>query len=97
MHYSPDHSMSVQGTEDYKKEITLLKEKYKNQIDVFLGLEVDMYYEVDLSGYDYLIGSVHYLLRNGKYVGFDRSAEVVGNVINEHFGGKGMEYAKTKL
>lgn len=23
MHYSPDHSMSVQGTEDYKKEITL--------------------------------------------------------------------------
>lgn len=94
MHYAPDHSMSIDGTEEYKNEITLLKEKYQNKIDIFCGLEVDMYSEIDLTGYDYLIGSVHYLLCDGKYVGFDRSAEVVKGVIDEHFAGSGIEYAK---
>ncbi len=94
MHYAPEHSMSQEGTESYKKEINMLKEKYQNKIDIFCGLEVDMYSEIDLSGYDYLIGSVHYLLCDGKYIGFDRSAEVVKGVIDKHFGCNGIEYAK---
>lgn len=94
MHYAPNHSMSIDGTEEYKNEITLLKEKYQNKIDIFCGLEVDMYSEIDLTGYDYLIGSVHYLLCDGKYIGFDRSTEVVKGVIDEHFAGIGIEYAK---
>lgn len=94
MHYAPEHSMSQKGTEDYKKEITYLKEKYKDKIEIFLGLEVDMYSKIDLSGYDYLIGSVHYLLKNNKYIGFDRSSEIVKNIVEEHFFGNGLEYAK---
>ena len=65
MHYSPGHSMSIAGTEEYKKEIAALKEKYKGQLDIFCGLEVDMYSEVDLSGYDYLFGTAHYLKKDG--------------------------------
>lgn len=53
MHYAPDHSMSLKGTEEYKKEIAMLKEKYQDKIDIFCGLEFDMYSEIDLSGYDY--------------------------------------------
>lgn len=94
MHYAPEHSMSQEGTERYKKEIKELKERYQDKIDIFCGLEVDMYSEIDLLGYDYLIGSVHYLLCDGKYVGFDRSAEVVKGVIDEYFDGNGMKYAK---
>lgn len=94
MHYSPEHSMSISGTEEYRAEINQLKEKYRNQIEIFCGLEVDMYSEIDLSGYDYLIGSVHYLLCEGKYIGFDRSQKEVKHVIDTHFGGNGIEYAK---
>lgn len=94
MFYSPEHSMSIAGTEDYKKEITILKEKYKGRIDVFLGLEFDRYSEVDLSGYDYLIGSLHYLKIGDEFVGFDRSAEVVSQVIDRYFAGNGMDFAK---
>ncbi len=94
MHYAPDHSMSIEGTEQYKKDVALLKEKYKDKIEIFCGLEFDMYSEVDLSGYDYLIGSFHYFLIDGKHVGFDRSQEVVKGVIDRYFGGNGMEYAK---
>ena len=94
MSYSPSHSMSVEGTEEYKKEISRLKEKYADKIDVFCGIEFDMYSEDPLVGYDYVIGSYHYFLIDGKYVGFDRSADEVKRVIDENFGGDGMKYAK---
>ena len=60
MFYSESHSMTPEFTEAYKKEISKLKTKYADQIKIFLGLEVDMYSKIDLSGYDYLIGSLHY-------------------------------------
>lgn len=37
MYYSEEHSMSLEGTEKYKAEISLLKQKYSDQIDVFCG------------------------------------------------------------
>lgn len=94
MSYSPDHSMSLEGTELYKKEVRALRQKYAGQIDVFCGLEVDMYSGIDLTGYDYLIGSVHYLRVGGETVGFDRSQAEVQRVIDRYFGGDGMAYAK---
>ena len=94
MFYSPSHSMSLEGTEEYRAEISALKEKYKGKIDVFLGLEFDAYSVVDLSGYDYLIGSFHYLKIGDEYVGFDRSADEVARIINVYFGGDGMAFAK---
>ena len=94
MFYAPDHSMSLAGTEEYKKEVRAMKEKYKGQIDIFCGLEFDMYSEIDLSGYDYMIGTAHYLLIDGKHVGFDRTAPVVAGIIKDYFGGDGMKYAK---
>ena len=92
--YCLDYCMSFEGTEAYKKEITELKEKYQKNIAVFLGLEVDMYSEVDLSGYDYLIGTTHYLPIEGGLVGFDRSALEVEHMIQTYFKGDGMAYAK---
>jgi len=95
MYFAEDHSMSLAGTEEYKKEVRLLQEKYAGKIDVFLGLEFEMYStQVELTGYDYLIGSSHYFNFGNRIVGFDRSAEVVRGVIDECFGGDGMKYAK---
>lgn len=94
MYYAPEHSMSQEGTEEYKKDVFALKDVYKDKIDVFCGLEVDMYSEIDLSGYDYLIGSVHYLKLGNEIIGIDRSEEVVSSVINKYFDNDGMKYAK---
>ena len=93
--YFADHiSMSLEGTEAYKQEILQLKEKYKDTFPIFLGLEFEMFSEIDLSGYDYLIGSTHYMNFNGEKVGFDRSADEVRRVINTYYGGDGMKYAR---
>ena len=94
MFYSPGHSMSVEGTEQYKSEITALKQKYAGQLPLYLGLEFDLYSVVDLTGYDYLIGSAHYLKIGDSYVGFDRGAEEVHRVIDTYFGGDGLAFAK---
>lgn len=94
-HYSLGGSMSVDGTEEYKKEIAALKEKHKGKIDIFCGLEFDIYSEIDMSGYDYMIGSVHYLKMGDKYVAFDRrETALVQDVIDNWFGGDGLSFAK---
>ncbi len=94
MPFAPDHSMSQQGTADYRNRIFALKEQYRGKIDVFCGLEEELYSPEDNRAYDYRIGSTHYFYIDGKYVGFDRSASIVQGVINEYFGGDGMAYAK---
>ncbi|MBQ8868165.1 MAG: histidinol-phosphatase [Oscillospiraceae bacterium] len=93
MHWVDGISMTLEGTEQYKKEIARLKEKYSDKIKVFCGLEVEMLSEVELSGYDYLIGSVHYLKMDDEIVGIDRSKEVVQGVIDSYFGGDGLKCA----
>ncbi len=87
-------SMSLAGTEEYKKEIQSLKKKYQGQMDIFCGLEFELYSDADLSGYEYLIGSVHYLKIDGECVGFDKDADSVKKVIDTYFCGDGMQYAK---
>lgn len=94
MHYSENHSMSQAGTKEYIRKIRDLQKKYADEIEVYCGLELDMYSVVDLSAYDYIIGAMHYFYRNGRYIGFDRSAEVVKGVIDEEFGGDGLRYAR---
>ncbi len=96
MSFAPYFSMSLEGTEEYKAEIKRLKAAYRDKLKIFLGLEVEMYScpETDLSGYDYLIGSCHYFEIDGEKIGYDRRADIVKEVIDTHFGGDGLAYAK---
>ena len=79
---------------DYKAEIALLKKKYAGQIEVFCGLECEMLGETDLTGFDYLIGAVHYFQFGNEFVSFDRELKDVRTMIEQYFGGDGMAYAK---
>ena len=88
------HQMTVEKMADYKAEIRALKEKYKGKIEIFCGLEFEYYSDVSLSGFDYLIGSVHYLDINGKIVSFDRNLEQTLAYVQTHFDGDGMAFAE---
>lgn len=91
---APHLTMPVEKTEAYKNEVLSLKRKYKGVIDVFLGLELDVYSDVELDGYEYMIASLHNLKMDGELVPFDRSAEVVSEVIDTRFGGDGLAFAR---
>lgn len=94
MQYSKNYSMSLENTKEYITDVNRLKMAYKDKIGVFLGLEFDMYSNVDLSDYNYLIGSMHYFKFGDNYIGFDRGAEECESIIKEYFSGDGLKFAK---
>jgi len=88
------YQMTIEDMDRYKTEIHRLKNKYKDAIDIFCGLEFEMFSNVPTDGFDYLIGSVHYLDLDGNILGFDRSLEETLTYVNTNFGGNGLEFAK---
>jgi histidinol-phosphatase (PHP family) len=62
-------AMKKENFEEYKNTVLNLKEKYKNQLEIFLGMEVDYLpgvisvasEEIRKMNLDYTIGSMHFL------------------------------------
>ena len=96
--YLPYSSYPNQLTVDkmarYRQEIADLKVKYQGKINIFCGLEYDFYSEVDTEGFDYLIGSVHYLDCSGEIVTFDRGLSETRAYIDLYFGGNSLAFAR---
>ncbi len=85
--YDGDYCMSPVGTEEYKAEIRQLQEKYAGQIRIYLGIEQDFYSPASTEGYDYVIGSVHYLYKDGEYLPVDASRAAQEQAVQHHYGG----------
>ena len=71
----------------YKAEIAALKEKYADQIEIRCGIEQDYDSAASTKGYDYVIGSVHYLYVNGKFFAVDIHPDELFEAVNIGFGG----------
>lgn len=94
MSYSALLPVTLASTRAYKEEIRRLKVEYEGRIKVFLGLEADMFSEDDFSGLDYVIGSVHYLKTPHGIAAFDRQIPAIQAVIDEHYAGDGLAFAR---
>ncbi len=70
----PDY-MDPQKEAAYRKELALLKEKYRGKIDLLCGIEQDYYSLRPAEGFDYIIGSVHTIKHDGKIIDVDYSLE----------------------
>ncbi len=85
--FDESYCMSREGTERYIAEVTELKDRYADRITVLLGIERDYFAEISNDPFDYVIGSCHYMLADGKYLDVDASGEMLRSVIDAHFGG----------
>lgn len=94
MDYFPPFVAQGDMTDDHRREIIRLKEAYKDKISIYLGVEYDFFSEPEFDGYEYAIGSVHFLKLQGEKVSFDEGEKVVEDIIESYFGGDGMKYAK---
>ena len=65
----------MKDTAGYISEIKRLKEKYKEQIQIYLGVEEDCFYPVNRKDFDYIIGSSHYYLVDGEYYPIDSNLD----------------------
>ena len=88
------HQMMPEAMEAYRADVLAVKAKYEGKIDVFCGLEDEYFSEVPTDGYDYLIGSVHYLDVGSKVAGFDGGVESTLEYIADYFAGSGMAFAR---
>lgn len=93
MSFDESWTMSIADIKQYKADILEAKEKYKDRIKLFTGIEEDYYAcTPDLSKYDYVIGSVHCLFRHGIYVSVDSSVSTVKKGIDHAYGGDVYAY-----
>ena len=87
--FDEHYSMTPEMTASYVRDINALKPKYKNDIEVYLGLEIDYYtaWKPEPGTLDYVIGTAHYLKTESGYVTIDGGATNLQQIVDEHFGG----------
>lgn len=79
----------------YMKTSAELKKQYEGKLDIFCGVEYDLFSIDPLDEYDYVIGSFHYLVKDGIRVAFDRKPDDVKALVDEYFDGNGMAFARS--
>ena len=91
-----EYCMSPRRTALYKATIAKLKAEYKGKVDILCGIEWDQFSDDKRTGYDYWIGSVHYLhgANTGKYYEIDFRKQDLQACIDADFGGDGLAAAE---
>ena len=74
-YFDESYCIKKDKIKDYKAEIRFLAEKYRDKIEVFCGTETDYYSDESTEDFDYVIGSVHYLKKNGSFFELDNSRD----------------------
>lgn len=98
--YSPKspvlYGMKEESIELYRAEVLRLAEAYKDKMNIFLGIEQDSFARLEHipKGARYVIGSVHYVEKNGSYISVDYSADVLSRGVGDLFGGDYLAYAE---
>lgn len=73
--YTPyDVSYCMNDEKSYIKEVRRLQEKYKKEIEIYLGVEEDSHFLVNRLDFDYIIGSCHYIKSGEKHYSIDGNA-----------------------
>ncbi len=88
-----DFCMKKEEIPNYIKEVETVKEKYKNEITIYTGVEQDIFSGKVSDVFDYSIGSVHYIKKEGKYLCVDWKEEISKSHIKNYFDGDAYAFA----
>jgi len=70
--YTPfDTRYCMKDTEGYIAAVNQLKNRYAQQLQIYLGVEEDAFAPVKRNCFDYIIGSSHYAFKDGCYYPID--------------------------
>ena len=85
--FDESYCMKREQYAQYTQTLRLLREKYKDRIELLLGVEQDYYSREIPQGLDYVIGSVHYLKIDGEYLVLDWDKERLRGIADRFFEG----------
>ena len=85
--FDPAYCMSPENEKKYIETVSVLKEKYSGKINILLGIEQDFYSAIPQFDYDYIIGSVHYVKKDGVYISVDDTPEILENGVKKYYNG----------
>ncbi len=86
-HFDESYCIKKERIEEYIGTLDSLKNKYKDNIEVYTGIEQDFYSDENTEPYDYVIGSVHYIKSKNDYIPVDESAQILISAADTYFGG----------
>ena len=87
-------AMKEEDLVSYRKEILAAKEKYKDQIQIYVGIEEDMTQRIPSKDpYDFVIGSKHFIQVQNHVKNVDYS-QAMTDEITDLYGGDFLSYAK---
>lgn len=72
---------------EYIRTINELKNEFSDKIEILCATEQDFYSTAPTTGYDYVIGSVHYVLIDGEYIPVDETADILKQAADKYFSG----------
>ena len=87
-------SMSEEGTREYCAEVRRLQKQYEGRIRILLGIEQDIFSEIERPLFDYVIGAVHYVEKNGVKYAVDESRESFLAAAEDVYGGDYLAMAE---
>jgi len=81
------YAMDAYVSDDYITDVLRQREKYKDSIEVFLGIEMDCLSDSVPDGLDFIIGTAHYVEKGGSYISVDVGSVHQNTMVKENFGG----------
>ena len=89
-----DKAYSVRDVPGYVAEVNAIKQRYKGRMRVWLGIEQDPLGVPCAYKFDYVIGAVHYIRREGKQCAVDGYIDKIERMFTDYFNRDGNEFAR---
>lgn len=92
--FDETYCMTRPVMQEYFEIIQKLKDRYLMEITVLCGVEQDYFAGKPYLDFDYSIGSVHYVLKDGNYISVDHKESITNEAVQKYYGGDFYAYAE---
>ncbi|MCQ2401985.1 MAG: PHP domain-containing protein [Lachnospiraceae bacterium] len=86
------YCMTHKSETDYNKEFDRLKDLYGSRIKLYRGIEAEFFGDSDLTPYEFVIGSAHFIHKGDAYLEIDESKATVIKNVDKFYGGDYYAY-----